>query len=681
MANITSAGAGNWSSTGTWTGGVVPGAGDRVVISHNVTVDTTTTIGESLNAGITGTGTLGTSGSSTTVTGTGTAFTTQLRVGDIITVGSNVRLVTAIASDTSLTVGTAANITAGTAFTYTPVAIHLSGTSARLTVNAPLVVKGGVSVQYPSTTPVELVAVAAGQGIEFDASGSPGTTATKYPFLTMGAGNQYWTFKINGTEGNRSYLRSKTGGGAAYFTDGGNVVGAWFDWSYADVSRIGDSSNDFARIWLGNTGNAKLLWTRCDFDSCGYIQSTGSPHASASMSIAGCRFTSSQHATYTLNITGNSNNATTYEIKASGSTRSYFDKVVKMANQANVSVSGTTFAMRIEGAANATAARAWTDCWFAQTVDTWYAAGDITESVFHYRNANLNQHFVTGGFTGTGTVNIADNAFISDGASNSGNHILFGSSVTAARYNIDRNLFLPNADGTGTGTPLTINSSPTGLSVYFRQNTCWVDGAHCVELGHLYSSVPSPNSYRAWEDNLVIGGTAAARYMGLDVDAPASPFTDIIPPANIKTNARYLIKPTDTSNVAKFTNQANGWAAKFSTTPGTTDIDLDASGGPNFVGTFAGTSILAQWNASLGGAGTDADAWTNVAAGTAGYTPAAFLAFARGKATPRNSLLKGTGQGGNDIGAVAVVVPASGASDGVFAAGGVSITSGDIFIL
>lgn len=45
MSAITSAAAGNWSATGSWTGGVVPVEGDTVQISHRLTLDQDVTIG------------------------------------------------------------------------------------------------------------------------------------------------------------------------------------------------------------------------------------------------------------------------------------------------------------------------------------------------------------------------------------------------------------------------------------------------------------------------------------------------------------------------------------------------------------------------------------------------------------------------------------------------------------
>src|SRR6185369_15813725 len=66
------------------------------------------------------TGTVATA-SNTTLTGTSTIFTRQLGIGDRITVGSDTRTITAIASDTSLTVSAAFS---GTASGQSATALH-----------------------------------------------------------------------------------------------------------------------------------------------------------------------------------------------------------------------------------------------------------------------------------------------------------------------------------------------------------------------------------------------------------------------------------------------------------------------------------------------------------------------------------------------------------------------------
>lgn len=70
-----------------------------------------------------GTGTLSTAG--TTVTGSGTSFQSQLRVGDRVTIDGQMRTVNAISSNTALTIDSALaiNITTASAFTFTRAAL------------------------------------------------------------------------------------------------------------------------------------------------------------------------------------------------------------------------------------------------------------------------------------------------------------------------------------------------------------------------------------------------------------------------------------------------------------------------------------------------------------------------------------------------------------------------------
>jgi hypothetical protein len=45
VSTIASAAAGNWNETATWTGGVVPGAGDTATINHTVTLTANASVG------------------------------------------------------------------------------------------------------------------------------------------------------------------------------------------------------------------------------------------------------------------------------------------------------------------------------------------------------------------------------------------------------------------------------------------------------------------------------------------------------------------------------------------------------------------------------------------------------------------------------------------------------------
>jgi hypothetical protein len=103
-----------------------------------------------------GAGTISSSGSA--VTGVGTAFTTQLHVGDLLVVGSQIQGIASIASDTSLTTQGAFSPTANNSsfqilrpvsrfdtFGATPVASYIDG-AGNATLGAGLDVTGNVGV-------------------------------------------------------------------------------------------------------------------------------------------------------------------------------------------------------------------------------------------------------------------------------------------------------------------------------------------------------------------------------------------------------------------------------------------------------------------------------------------------------------------------------------------------------
>ena len=105
-----------WATPAAGGGSGASGKGARVTVAQNLSilVNTTTTLAFSASrfdtdtmfnaAGTALTGTVAKASGTSTLTGTGTAFTTELAVGDFIKVGTEVAQVSVITSDTALTV-------------------------------------------------------------------------------------------------------------------------------------------------------------------------------------------------------------------------------------------------------------------------------------------------------------------------------------------------------------------------------------------------------------------------------------------------------------------------------------------------------------------------------------------------------------------------------------------------
>lgn len=146
------------------------------------------------------TGTVAVTANSATVTGTSTAFTTELRIGDEVRVNGETRVVIAIASATSLTVdapfinaasGVAIALIDGFLAPTTDFTISNVGGFARVTVGAAAKVPVGCAIEIMFVVPVALFTFATatvqfkeieiGRGVEVawyasDATASPGST-------------------------------------------------------------------------------------------------------------------------------------------------------------------------------------------------------------------------------------------------------------------------------------------------------------------------------------------------------------------------------------------------------------------------------------------------------------------------------------------------------------------------
>ena len=185
---------------------VTTGTNEDLVISPNGTgnvgINMTAPVAKLEAQGMTaasGTGNLSTSGTTTVTGGGGTAFTTQLHVGDTITASSQTRRVTAIASATSLTVDSvfSPDLSAA-AFTYQQPTMRLDNSSgaAQMTINS----QGNVGIG--TAAPAALLHVSGGAAA-VDANQKVslnGNAASNDSYLKFDSTNSRISFFINGKE-------------------------------------------------------------------------------------------------------------------------------------------------------------------------------------------------------------------------------------------------------------------------------------------------------------------------------------------------------------------------------------------------------------------------------------------------------------------------------------------------
>lgn len=575
MAAITTAANGNWSATGTWTGGVVPGNGDTVVLNHNVTVDTAVTVGHS----------------------PGNADATK--------------------------------------------AIAWGTVNKVLTVNAALTIRGDVSLKANTTKTTLILVQGAGAGIELDSSASASPSTTKYNIRTQDANNGYSLIRFEGTATDRVFFRSNAGGGNGYLTRGGFAVGGWLRARYTDFTRIGDSSQAFYDYYLGNNSGAEIDLESCILDGCGLLTSATAVVTGGTNRRVNCTYKNTAHASKSEVLPPFTNSGTKLIAGC------VFDKQVDFGQGSwQVSTATSDGNLFMEGY-SATAGTKWGssvgNCVrrstqpglnvYADLVDElWYKAGSIN-------NAHHLVYGVTTSLTMTGVILATENA------NGVGDAMQPGSPASARLYRNVNCYLLP--DETSGVQPGKLQGAGGNANVSIENEHCTYISTAAGETGTGYGEtyagwdgIVKTKSCLAWSPN---AGEASIfiRQAGSVQQSNAANFVN-----NAIWNGR-------TGTDALGYNSISAGTIFSGSPPGGSDVVL--SGDPF----FDRTRNVATWDASLGGPGTSAHAFAEMAKRNdpsgydSRYSIAACVAWIKEGFQVINPALQGAGHDGVTIGASA----------------------------
>lgn len=232
-----------WSVSTNWTPNGVPDNGDTVRIDHTMHLDVSKSIGDGSSTSQAGTGTVYMA--SQVLHGIGTAFTTQLHLGDIVcpTGANRCKFLTSITNDTTAGYSdgngiTACSVGSPCAFTFNHMGIFVSSLKAfTVDAGATLTLKNDAAVAGGSWNQ------SAGSGLTFDTTSVAETFHIGADANIGGAGT---LLNFAGSSGSHVTV-SKTGSNLASFRTQqvGGSTDAWdINVTYNDWSDIGDASND-----------------------------------------------------------------------------------------------------------------------------------------------------------------------------------------------------------------------------------------------------------------------------------------------------------------------------------------------------------------------------------------------------------------------------------------------------
>jgi hypothetical protein len=571
-----------------------------------------------------------------------------------------------IADGHTVTIPDGYNAVIGNSPAAAGVVLQVNGTGALVIgagASGSLQVLGSVAFANPPYASFNTLTVNAGGTLFIDGTGNVGQR------YTLGIG---WDTRVrfNGTTGAHVTVKSTAAGGATpavAVATGGYYSGGMIA-TYTDFQYLGDSGT---QAWLtalneNNAGTPSLdflfVLDHCTLDHCGQF------HGYAATACAGARFEVTNCIT-TNSLTDGSSFWILYygpnEYPQTGggtflATGNTFDATPRFSPVNGLTCNNNIFDNGFYAYPGGWPTSPWASFdsnWIRLTTatDLQEFYGDTTNSFIWYNSpATSNAHmcgFSTIGGLSTAALNITGNVLLSDQTDHQTRGMIVADlATTGAHVNVRFNISLPNGtDGGSADFCYSLGNSTNG-NLYVEHNTVCLERHMGTLVGHLQTVADSSNRFKSWKSNLFWAATGNPAGSGPDTvianqtDGASQALTDLLPASVVDRNAHYKINGTFATGGA-YTNQGNGYGENCTTTPGATDVFLDASGGPQFKLANAGTvtwNALQAWDAHVShrdvyASGSSTNVRTQMLARTAGYTTAALLAFIRAAYQPMNS--------------------------------------------